>query len=341
MTGDVGLTAFSASIGEEDNKEEVAKILISGGIPIRPRNGRRCFVVPGPKELRELLLDEGVDADVLETPLQAWLNGEICAIKNNWIGPPRVCNCHGDGCKKFEIMWSGRHPKSDACSHALTRSAVYFVCFRLVLFMFMVFVVQVEQQYNITLPANSDPVAESVSRTDNGFFLVHFSHGAVSDPMPLSKLRGRARQLAELLRADSAANSVGADLNTHWDAPLQTRKRGSSTVNGSGSSTGRGRKHNQKNGRKRTLSDAHDKRKRRKHQKDAALVDDPALDQAPTVPAAKVQKPKMLRLFGHAGDAQKLQESIDNDWQRELDDNKERVAAFPEKPSSQRIRLTL
>lgn len=61
----------------------------------------------------------------------------------------------------------------------------------------------------------------------------------------------------------------------------------------------------------------------------------------PVVPAAAVKMPRVLRPFGSATDAERLQLSIDAEWQRDLEHNAAEIAAFPEIPSEDRIRYSL
>lgn len=67
-----------------------------------------------------------------------------------------------------------------------------------------------------------------------------------------------------------------------------------------------------------------DRRKRKKREQAKNTVRAPAL-------------PKALRPFGKATDAAALQESVDGDWNREQQDCKDEVAAFPRIPDDDRI----
>lgn len=92
------------------------------------RNGKHDMIrVPGPKELRALLIEDRFPEDVLEPLAARRDDGQEYGIKNGWMQHIGECNCRGDGCRRFKVTWSGRFPASEVCSHALNPAAVYYV----------------------------------------------------------------------------------------------------------------------------------------------------------------------------------------------------------------------
>lgn len=79
----------------------------------------------------------------------------------------------------------------------------------------------------------------------------------------------------------------------------------------------------------------------KKRRAEAALQEEPQLDQPPPSATAAVKVPRPLLPFGNSTDAERLQESIDSDWKREIDDDAEEVEAFQRIPSFQRVRRSL
>lgn len=193
----------------------------------------------------------------------------------------------------------------------------------------------------------NDPVAESVSVVPGAtpMFCVHYSDGGASDPLPMKQLRGRARQLAQILLQTTTAvcdkHPVG----------LRGRRR-RLQVNSAGTEeplSKRPRKHSKKRkasfSRIRKADDEHRVARNiavtKCKNKMRSLVPEPEGEQPPASAAAAVRMPRPLGPFGSLSDAQRLQQSIDEEWKRELEDDADEIAAFPQIPSDERIRYSL
>lgn len=207
------------------------------------------------------------------------------------------------------------------------------VVFRLVLVVYTA--VQAEQLYSIKLPVNRDPVAESVSVIHGSptLYCVHYSDGGISDPLPLAQLRGRARELAQV-------HEPKLDVSIEEQLPSGRRRmRARQPQTADAELAGKRR-------RKRAFSKMKDDRSAsrdtlRKWKQRRVLVDDVSLDKPAVSEEIKMRVPQLLRSFGVANDAARLQESIDSDWQRDLDENASNIAAFPDIPSEDRTLYSL
>lgn len=83
-----------------------------------------------------------------------------------------------------------------------------------------------------------------------------------------------------------------------------------------------------------------DRDRRRRHQKaNAKHWDKKKRKQRRVVDNEKL--PNMLRPFGSPATAQRLQESIDSEWQRQLDGDREQIEQFPQIPTDERIKHSL
>lgn len=97
-------------------------------LPIHSRNGAPFIVVPDSALIRQKLIDEGVDEDVLQ-PRKAMRGGKMCAVK--WIEKVLMSDealpKQMRGCVRFKVTWEGKAAPSRVCCHALNAASRYHV----------------------------------------------------------------------------------------------------------------------------------------------------------------------------------------------------------------------
>jgi hypothetical protein len=123
---EVWLQSLATAVSLPD--DAVAEQLALCKIPVLGSKERRLIRVPGPKVLKDLLLDDGFDDDLLEPIMAERLgkNGSVEMQLLKWLEQPVVD--HDTGCVTFRATWAGKHEPSNVCCHELNKSARHYVC---------------------------------------------------------------------------------------------------------------------------------------------------------------------------------------------------------------------
>lgn len=112
--------ADAVGLDEATVREQLTKFC-RPEVTIKGSKDKPYISVPSAKQLKDWLIEDGFDADVLE-PMQAVRDGAMRFVK--WIENPQYCD---DGCVKFKVTWQGRSPPTNVCCHALNPAARYYV----------------------------------------------------------------------------------------------------------------------------------------------------------------------------------------------------------------------
>lgn len=176
---------------------------------------------------------------------------------------------------------------------------------------------QAESYFGLTLPVEGVPRLVSIISTegDSPQYRLRFSDDTESEPLLFEQLNGLARLLL-----------------------AQTRSKHKTTAK----PKRKAKKQFGRDDRSRSKNRSQASKSRQKKQRSGVpAIDSVHVGSESAQKKAKKASERPLRPFSTAKEAELLQNTIEADWERELDTNKEEIAAFPRVPNDARLRFSL